>query len=96
MEAFISFIILLVISVVVSAILHYGLRYTSGLLQTHWAFATKIIVGYYGAWWGTTVYGQWWENLNYGDVYYIPAILGAISAVVFGVALFKALRGGAN
>ncbi len=96
MEVFISFVILLVISVIVSAILHYGFKLTSRTVQDHWAFATKIIVGYYGAWWGTTVYGQWWEGVNYENVYYIPAILGAISAVVFGVALFKALRGGAN
>ena len=96
MEALISFIILLVISVVVSAILHYGFKLTSRTVQDHWAFVTKIVIGYYGAWWGTTVYGQWWEDLNYQDIYYIPAVLGAFSALVFGVALFKALRGGSN
>ena len=96
MEAFISFVILLVISVIVAAILHYGFKLTSRTVQDHWAFMTKIIVGYYGAWWGTTLYGQWWENLNYGEVYYIPAVLGAFSAVVFGVGLFKALRGSTN
>ncbi|MCH7478695.1 MAG: hypothetical protein IIA14_11435 [SAR324 cluster bacterium] len=96
MEAFISFVILLVISVIVSAILHYGFKYTSGAVPNHWAFVTKIIVGYFGAWWGTTVYGQWWEGLNYQSVYYIPAILGAFSAVAFGVAFFMALRGGSR
>ncbi len=49
MEAFISFVILLVISVIVSAILHYGFKLTSRTVQDHWAFVTKIIVGYYGA-----------------------------------------------
>ena len=96
MEAFISFVILLVISVVVSAILHYGLKYTSGVLPTHWAFVNKVIVGYFGAWWGTTVYGQWWENLNYGDIYYIPAVLGACSLVVFVVSLAKVFGTGAK
>ena len=96
MEAFISFVILLVISVIVSAVIHYGFKYASGAVPSHWAFVTKIIVGYFGAWWGTTVYGQWWEGLNYQSVFYIPAILGAISAVVFGVAFFMALRGGSK
>ena len=89
MEELIGFIILLVISVIVSAILHYGLRYTSGVLPTNWAFVNKVIIGYYGAWWGTTVYGRWLENLNYQDIYYIPAVLGASSLVVFVVSLAK-------
>lgn len=93
MEQFISFLILLVISVIVSGIIHYGFKLTSRTVLDHWAFVTKIIVGYYGAWWGTAIYGQWWEGLNYQSVYYIPAILGAFSAVVFGVGFFKALRG---
>ncbi len=94
MEAFISFVILLVISVIVAAIIQFGLKFNRR--TGPWPFVLKVIVGYYGAWWGTTVYGQWWENLNYGNVYYIPAILGAFSAVVFGVGFFKALRGGSR
>ena len=96
MEQFISFVILLVISVIVSAVLHYGFKYTSRTVQDHWAFVTKIVIGYYGAWWGTAIYGEWWEPLNYQSVYYIPAILGAFSTVVFGVAFFMALRGGSR
>ncbi len=96
MEELISFIILLVISVIVSAVLHYGFKFTSRTAPDHWAFVTKIIVGYYGAWWGTAIYGEWWEPLNYQSVYYIPAILGAFSTVVFGVAFFMALRGGSK
>ena len=96
MEQFISFVILLVISVIVSGILHYGFKLTSRTVQDHWAFVTKIIVGYYGAWWGTARYGKWFDGLNYQSVYYIPAILGAFSAVVFGVGFFMALRGGSR
>jgi uncharacterized membrane protein YeaQ/YmgE (transglycosylase-associated protein family) len=80
MEQFISFVILLVISVIVSAILQFGLKRGR---QGPWPFVVKVIVGYYGAWWGTAVYGQWWEGLNYQDIYYIPAVLGAFSLVVF-------------
>ena len=85
MEELISFIILLVISVIVSAILQIGLKIT--LRPGPRALVFKSIVGYYGAWWGTTVYGQWWEGLNYQDIYYIPAVLGAFSLVYFTTAL---------
>ncbi len=94
MEAFISFVILLVISVIVSAILQYGLKFT--LRPGPRPLVFKTIVGYYGAWWGTTVYGQWWENLNYGEVYYIPAVLGSCSLVVFVVSLAKVFGRGAK
>ncbi len=92
MEALISFIILLVISVIVSAIIQYGLKFTGR--PGHRPLVVKVIVGYYGAWWGTTVYGQWWEGLNYQDIYYIPAVLGAFSLVWFAVAMVRAFGTG--
>ena len=54
---FISFLILLVISVVVSGILHYGLNYyvTPGF----WSFCSKVAVGWVGAWIGSPVIGHW-------------------------------------
>ena len=54
---FISFLILLVISVVVSGILHYGLNYyvTPGF----WSFCSKVAVGWLGAWIGSPVIGHW-------------------------------------
>ncbi len=85
MEQFISFVILLVISVIVSGVLQYGLKFT--YRPGPWPFVFKVVVGYQGASWGTAAYGQWWEGLNYQDVYYIPAILGAFSLVVFVIGL---------
>ena len=54
---FISFLILLIISVVVSAILHYGLEYyvTPGF----WSFCSKVVIGWLGAWIGSPVLGYW-------------------------------------
>ena len=54
---FIGFLILLVISVVVSAILQYGLKYyvTPGF----WSFCFKVVLGYVGAWLGSPVLGYW-------------------------------------
>ncbi len=87
MENFFGFAILFVISLVVSGVLHYGFKYyvTAG----PWSFASKVVVGYFGAWWGTTVFGQWWEGLNYQNIYYIPAILGACALVILAVDVGK-------
>ena len=68
---FISFLILLVISVVVSGILHHGLNYyvTSGF----WSFCSKVAVGWVGAWIGSPVIGHW------------PASYPAFTTEMFGL-----------
>ncbi|MFI5400305.1 MAG: hypothetical protein ACHQZQ_04535 [SAR324 cluster bacterium] len=82
-----SFLILLVISIVVSAILHYGLKYyvTPGI----GSFCSKIVVGWVGAWLGSPVLGNWWPGLNYGNVYYIPAILGSAASLILAIDMTK-------
>lgn len=89
--SFVSFLILLIISVVVSAVLHYGLNYyvTPGL----WSFISKVIVGWVGAWLGTPVFGNWFPGLQYENVYYIPAILGSAALLIVAVDLVKMRSG---
>ncbi len=92
---FISFLILLIISVVVSGILHYGLNYyvTPGL----WSFCSKVVLGWVGAWLGSPVFGNWphrFPFLQYGDIWFIPAILGALALLVVAVDLAKTGRRG--
>jgi len=84
---FVSFLILLVISMVVSGALHYWLEYyvTPGL----WSFCSKVVVGWVGAWLGSQVFGHWFPGLQYHDVYTIPAILGSLALVVVAVDLMK-------
>jgi uncharacterized membrane protein YeaQ/YmgE (transglycosylase-associated protein family) len=84
---FISFLILLVIAVVVSAILHFALGYyvVPGLTS----YFGKVVVGWIGAWLGSPVLGHWWEGLNRGEVYFIPAILGSLALVVLAVDIVK-------
>ncbi len=87
---FASYLILLVISVVVSGILHYGLNYY--VTPGHWSFCSKIVVGWVGAWLGSPVLGHWWPGLQYHDIYYVPAILGSLSLLLLAVDVGKMCR----
>ncbi len=84
---FISFLILLVISVVVSAILHFGFKYhvTPGI----WSFCSKIVVGWIGAWLGTPIGGHWLPNVAYEQIYIIPAILGSLALLIVVIDVAK-------
>lgn len=84
---FISFLILLVISVVVSAVLHFVFKFyvRPGLVS----FFSKVVIGWFGAWLGSLVFGRWWEGVNYKEVYIIPAILGSLAILIFAVDLIK-------
>jgi uncharacterized membrane protein YeaQ/YmgE (transglycosylase-associated protein family) len=89
---FVSFLILLVISVVVAGVLHFGLKYyvIPGLAS----YFSKIVIGWIGAWLGSPVFGHWWGGVNYQEVYIIPAILGSLALLVLAVDLVKTLGGG--
>lgn len=85
---FVSFLILLVISVVVSAILHYLLKFRvrTGFLS----FLGAVIWGWIGAWLGSPVFGYW--AFHYESVYIIPAILGSFALIILLVDLVKTVR----
>jgi uncharacterized membrane protein YeaQ/YmgE (transglycosylase-associated protein family) len=87
---FVSFLILLVISIVVSGILHYLLEYyvTPGL----WSFLSKVVVGWVGAWLGSPVFGHWFPGLNWHEVYFIPAIVGSFALLVLAIDFVKMRR----
>jgi uncharacterized membrane protein YeaQ/YmgE (transglycosylase-associated protein family) len=82
---FISFLILLLISAVVSAILHYVLKFyiRPGFIS----FLGKVIIGWIGAWLGSPVFGYWFDGLVYEKIYIIPAILGSLALLVIMVDL---------
>ena len=87
---FVSFLILLVISIVVSLILYYGLKWhvRTGLVS----FLGTVIWGWLGAWLGSPVFGCWFTGLNYHEVYIIPAILGSFALLVLMIDLVKTLK----
>jgi uncharacterized membrane protein YeaQ/YmgE (transglycosylase-associated protein family) len=85
---FVSFVILLIISVVVSGILHYGCHHY--VTPGHWSFGSKVAVGWVGAWIGSPVFGHWPRGilyLQYEEIYVIPAILGATAVIIVAVDL---------
>jgi uncharacterized membrane protein YeaQ/YmgE (transglycosylase-associated protein family) len=85
---FISFVILLIISVAVSGVLHFGLHHY--VTPGYWSFGSKVAVGYVGAWIGSAVFGNWPHsvpNLHYEAIYFIPAILGAAAVIIVAVDL---------
>ncbi len=87
---FISFLILLVISIGVSGALHFGLNYYG--IPGLGSYFSKVVIGWVGAWLGSPVLGHWWEGLNRGEVYYVPAILGSLALVVLAVDLTRTCR----
>lgn len=84
---FISFIILLIVSIVVSGVLHFVFKFY--IISGWWSYASKVLIGWVGAWLGSPVFGHWQHGLNYKEVYVIPAILGSLSILVFAVDLIK-------
>ncbi len=77
---FLSFLILLIISVVVSAIMHYGFKYH--VRPGFDSFVSKVIFGWIGAWLGSPVLGNWFSGVAYNSVYIIPAILGCLAVLI--------------
>ncbi|MGQ9619557.1 MAG: hypothetical protein ACUVTX_01055 [Bacteroidales bacterium] len=88
--SFLSFLILLVISVAVSAILHFGLKFY--IRPGFVSFLSKIVFGWIGAWLGSPVFGHWFEGLVYENVYIIPAILGSFALLVIMVDLVLTVK----
>lgn len=84
---FISFLVLLIISIIVSGVLHFGFRYY--IVPGWWSYITKVIIGWIGAWLGSPVLGYWWQPLAYKEIYIIPAILGSLAILVFAVDFTK-------
>ena len=88
---FMSFLVLLIISIVVSGILHYGFKYY--IVPGFWSYLSKLLIGYIGAWLGSPLFGKWWEGVKYEEVYIVPAILGCLFLIIFAVDLVKTTKG---
>jgi uncharacterized membrane protein YeaQ/YmgE (transglycosylase-associated protein family) len=87
---FVSFVTLLVISVVVSVVLHYLVKYR--VVAGFDGFLGKLAIGWLGGWLGSPVFGYWPETVKLGTIYVIPAVLGSLAAV-FGIVFLLKLKG---
>ena len=87
---FLAFLILLVIALVVAAILHFGFKLY--VVQGFTSFLSKVIIAWVGARIGTPILGEWFGGVNYGDVYIIPAILGAAAILVLAVDIVNTVK----
>ena len=82
---FISFLILLIISVVVSAVVHFVFKMC--VVEGWRSYISKVCIGWVGAWIGSPVLGYWW--FGYGQVYIIPAILSCFAILIVAVDMVK-------
>jgi uncharacterized membrane protein YeaQ/YmgE (transglycosylase-associated protein family) len=87
---FVSFIILLVISIVVSVILHFVFKYY--VRPGFNSFISKVIFGWIGAWLGSPVFGYWFAGVKYYNVYIIPAILGSLAFLILTIDFVKSVK----
>jgi uncharacterized membrane protein YeaQ/YmgE (transglycosylase-associated protein family) len=84
---FMSFLVLLIISVVISGFLHFLFKY---YIVPGWeSYFSKVLIGWVGAWLGSPVFGYWWQGLNYKEVYIVPAILGSLAILIIAVDIIK-------
>jgi len=82
-----SFLVLAIISAIVTVTYHDILRYR--FLDGVDARIGKLIVGWFGAWLGSLTFGSWlWR---FDNVYLVPALLGAIAAIHLSALMWKGL-----
>ncbi|MFC1569976.1 hypothetical protein ACFL4L_07055 [bacterium] len=86
--SFACFLTLLIISIVVSVVLHFVLKlYVRPGMDS---FIAKVIIGYVGAWQGSAVFGGWLVKVN--DIYLIPAILGSLALLILMIDLVHTFK----
>jgi len=87
-----TFFVLLIIAVIISLIVSYGLklRLGGGFVD----YLAVLVASYIGAWLGPVLIGKsWFPGDAIGDVPYIPAILGSAAAYIFYVKTLAYLKG---
>lgn len=86
-----EFLVLLIVSVIVSAVLHYGLQYY--VMSGTRSFCGKIVLGYLGALYAGPLIGTWDLGVRVADVAVIPAIVGSLGMIVFAVDILETAYG---
>jgi hypothetical protein len=89
--SFPSFVVLLIISAIAAAIVHWGFRYR--LFMGLDGFIGQWIVAWLGAWLGPAVLGHWFDSAMVANIYVIPALIGAFAGALAGTINAKVLAG---
>jgi uncharacterized membrane protein YeaQ/YmgE (transglycosylase-associated protein family) len=84
-----AFLTLLIVSLIGAGVIHYGIRYR--FIEGIDGFLGKWIVAWVAAWVGSPVLGYWFGGFKIGNVYLIPALLGAFAGAFMTTLVFKAL-----
>jgi uncharacterized membrane protein YeaQ/YmgE (transglycosylase-associated protein family) len=92
--AFPSFLVLLVLSAIAAAVVHWGFRYR--LFMGIDGFIGQWIVAWVGAWLGPAVIGHWFDSAMMSNIYVIPALIGAFAGAFGGTLNAKLLAGMAS
>lgn len=86
-----SFLVLLIVSAIAAAIVHWGCRYR--LFNGLDGFLGQWMVAWVGAWLGPAVLGHWFGSALVEGIYVIPAFVGALSGAFGGTINAKILAG---
>jgi hypothetical protein len=86
---FLSFLVLLILSAIAAAVLHWGFGYR--LLTGFDGFLGQWLVAWLGAWLGPPVLGHWFDSLMLGNIYILPALIGAFAGAFAGTLNAKLL-----
>jgi hypothetical protein len=86
---FLSFLVLLVLSAIAAAVVHWGCRYR--LSNGIDGFLGQWFVAWLGAWLGPAVLGHWFDSVMLWNIYVLPALLGAFAGAFAGTLNAKLL-----
>ena len=80
--SFPSFLVLLIVSAIAAAILHWGFRFR---LFDGWdGYLGQWMVAWIGAWLGPSVLGYWFDAVMLAKIYLIPAFIGGVAGAFAG------------
>jgi uncharacterized membrane protein YeaQ/YmgE (transglycosylase-associated protein family) len=86
---FTSFLVVLVAGLVAAVVIHYVARYR--FLEGFDGFLGKCMAGWAGGWLGSPILGYWFEKAKIGNIYLVPALIGAFAGAFIVPATAKAL-----
>ena len=83
-----GFIIMLMLSVIAAAIMHYAFHYY--VMPGFWSFVSKVVVGFVGGVLGPAVFGHWSPVV--AGVPVVPAMIGSFALIFFVVDAATSMR----